>query len=156
MEFGGRYRFAARRDDVWAALNDAAVLKAVIPGCESIHWTGPHSLDLKIKVSLGVVHPVFSGELTLSNVIPARSYTLSGRGKGGILGMAGAAADIHLDDADAATILRFNAAGKADGGIMRLGRALIGQSAQAVIDGFFERIGAQMNVAVVALDPASA
>ena len=39
---------------------------------------------------------------------------------------------------------------------MRLGRALIGQSAQAVIDGFFERIGAQMNVAVVALDPASA
>lgn len=156
MEFGGHYRFAARRSDVWAALNDVAVLKAVIPGCESIHWTGPHSLDLRIRVSLGVVHPVFSGELTLSNVIPAQSYTLAGRGKGGILGMARAAADIHLADDGDATILRFSATGKADGGIMRLGRSLIGQSAQAVIDGFFERIGDEMGVDVAALDPSAA
>ena len=38
-------------------------------------------------------------------------------------------------------MLSFDAAGKADGGIMRLGKALIGNSAQKVIDGFFEAIG---------------
>ena len=49
MDFGGRYLFGAKRDEVWAALNDTRVLKAVIPGCERIEWTGPDSLDLTIK-----------------------------------------------------------------------------------------------------------
>lgn len=148
MEFGGRYRFAAKRAEVWAALNDTAVLKAVIPGCEAIAWTGPATLDLKIKVNLGIVHPVFSGELELSDVHPAERYTLSGHGKGGMLGLAHAAADIALADLADGTLLTFTAHGKADGGIMKLGKALIGHSAQAVINGFFERIAAEMGVAV--------
>jgi carbon monoxide dehydrogenase subunit G len=152
MDFGGRYLFSATRAAVWAALNDTRVLKAVIPGCESIHWTGARTLDLRLKVSLGFVHPVFSGELELSNVLPAERYRLSGRGKGA-LGLAQGAADIVLDDADGGTLLSFMAAGSADGGIMRLGRALIGQSAQKVIDGFFESIGREMGVGVTALTP---
>ena len=151
MDFGGRYLFGAKRAEVWAALNDAGVLRAVIPGCQEIHWTSPTTLDLSIKVSLGIVHPTFAGELTLSNVLPAQSYTLSGRGKGGMLGMAHAAADITLEDAPDGAVLTFAAAGKADGGIMRLGRQLIGNSAQKVIDGFFEAIGKQMSASVVAL-----
>ena len=151
MQFGGRYRFAAARDAVWAALNDVAVLKAVIPGCEAIAWTGPVTLDLRIKVNFGIVHPVFSGELGLSDVQPAERYTLTGRGKGGLLGFAHAAADITLADAAGGTILSFAAIGKADGGIMRLGKALIGSSAQHVIDGFFVAIGREMGVEVTAL-----
>lgn len=151
MDFGGRYLFGAKRAEVWAALNDTAVLGAVIPGCQTIAWSGPETLDLTIKVNFGIVHPTFDGVLTLSNVRSAESYTLSGRGKGGLLGMAHAAADITLDDAAEETMLTFTAAGHADGGIMRLGRAIIGNSAQKVIDGFFESIGAQMGVPVTAV-----
>jgi carbon monoxide dehydrogenase subunit G len=150
MDFSGRYRFSASRHAVWTALNDAAVLKAVIPGCESIEWTGRSTLDLPIKVNLGIVHPVFSGELELANVLPAASYTLAGRGKG-ILGLAHGAADITLADDGAATILSFAAEGTADGRIMQLGRKLVGNSAQKVIDGFFIRIGEEMGVAVTPL-----
>jgi len=156
MDFGGRYRFGAKRADVWAALNDVHVLKAVIPGCEFIDWTSPQTLDLRIKVSLGIVHPTFAGNLTLSNVHPAQRYTLSGRGRGGMLGLAQGAADISLADADNDTILSFAADGKADGGIMRLGRALIGKSAQRVIDGFFESVGREMGAIVTALPPPEA
>ena len=152
MDFGGRYLFGAKRAEVWAALNDTAVLGAVIPGCQTIAWTGPDTLDLTIKVNFGIVHPTFDGTLTLSNVREAESYTLSGRGKGGLLGMAHAAADIVLEDAPDGTMLTFTAAGHADGGIMRLGRAIIGNSAQKVIDGFFESIGAEMGVSVEALE----
>jgi carbon monoxide dehydrogenase subunit G len=152
VDFGGRYLFGAKRAEVWAALNDAKVLGAVIPGCERIDWTGPDTLELTIKVSLGFVHPTFAGELALSNIVPAESYTLTGRGKGGMLGMAQAAADITLDDDPRGTILTFTAAGKADGGIMRLGRSLIGNSAQKLIDGFFEAIGKEMGVEVTALE----
>jgi hypothetical protein len=151
MDFGGRYLFGARRGALWAALNDTRVLKAVIPGCQSIAWTAPDSLELRIKVNFGVVHPVFAGDLTLSNVLAAQSYTLSGRGRGGILGLAHGAADIALSDAADGTILSFAARGSASGGIMRLGRALVGNSAQKVIDGFFDAIGREMGVIVTPL-----
>lgn len=151
VDFGGRYLFGAKRAEVWAALNDTAVLKAVIPGCERIQWTGPSSLDMTIKVNFGIVHPTFDGDLTLSDVHPAERYTLSGRGRGKMLGLAQASAEITLEDAAGGTILSFDAIGKADGGIMRLGKALIGNSAQKVIDGFFDAIGKQMPANVTAL-----
>ena len=151
MDFGGRYLFGTSRADVWAALNDTEVLRAVIPGCESIAWTSETTLDLKIRVNFGLVHPVFAGVLSLSDIRPAERYTLSGRGKGGLLGLAHGSAEIALEDAPNGTILGFQAIGSADAGIMRLGRALIGNSAQRVIDGFFVSIGEQMGVPVVAL-----
>jgi len=151
VDFGGRYLFGAKRAEVWAALNDTAVLGAVIPGCQTIEWTGPDTLDLSIKVNFGIVQPTFEGMLTLSNIREAESYTLSGRGKGGLLGMARASADISLEDAADGTVLTFAAAGHADGGIMRLGKAIVGNSAQKVIDGFFESIGTQIGVTVTAM-----
>ena len=92
MDFGGRYRIAASRVLVWEALNNPEMLKAAIPGCSHIGWTGPETLDLAITVNLGVVKPVFKGELVLTNVVPAASYTLAGKGKGGLLGLAEGAA----------------------------------------------------------------
>lgn len=155
MEFGGRYRFGANRQAVWLALNDVTILRAVIPGCQEIAWTSPTTLDLKVKVDFGLVHPVFAGELQLADVHPAERYRLAGRGKG-LVGLAHAAADISLaDTADSGTLLTFTAAGHADGSIMRLGRALVGNSAQRIIDGFFEAIGRQMGTQVTVLAPQS-
>jgi uncharacterized protein len=154
MDFGGRYRIAASRDAVWAALNDPEKLKAAIPGCSHIAWSGPSTLDLAITVNLGVVKPTFKGELALSNVVPAQSYTLSGRGKGGLMGMAEGAADITLADDGAATLLAFTAQGGASGQVMKLGKAIVGSSAQRIIDGFFERFAAAMGAEIEPLGAA--
>jgi carbon monoxide dehydrogenase subunit G len=151
MDFGGRYLIAAPRDAVWAALNDAEVLKAAIPGCHKIEWNSQTTLDLEIKVNLGVVHPVFKGDLALSGIVPAERYTLSGRGRGGLLGLAEGSADIILSDAGEETLLVFAAQGGASGQIMKLGKAIIGNSAQKVIDGFFERFGDAMGAGVTPL-----
>ena len=51
------------------------------------------------------------------------------------------------------TELNFSADGSASGQLMRLGRGLIGNSAQKVIDGFFERFAAAMGTGITALDP---
>lgn len=148
MEFGGKYLVSAPRQQVWQALNDTQVLKAIIPGCRRIDWTGETTLELEIEVNLGLMQPVFSGDLELRNIVPAESYTLAGKGRGGLLGKAEAAADITLTDAGRHTRLAFTANGGADGGIMKLGKSLIGKSAQKVIDGFFERFGEAMGVEV--------
>jgi carbon monoxide dehydrogenase subunit G len=151
MDFGGRYHFATPREAVWRALNDPAVLKACIPGCRKIEWTGPDALALEVQVDLGLIKPVFGGELTLSNVVPALSYTLSGRGKGGLLGLANGSADIVLSDAEGGSNLVFQANGGASGKIMQLGKALIGNRAQAIIDGFFIHFGEVMGTTVTPL-----
>ncbi|MGV8855912.1 MAG: CoxG family protein [Devosia sp.] len=151
MDFGGRYIVAAPRVAVWAALNDAAMLKAAIPGCHKIVWSGDDTLELEIKVNLGVVHPVFKGDLALTGIVPAERYTLTGRGKGGLMGLAEGSADIILDDHGDDTLLVFAAQGGASGQVMRLGKAIIGHSAQKIIDGFFERFGAAMGAQVTPL-----
>ena len=148
MEFGGKYLVSAPRQAVWKALNDTQVLKATIPGCRRIDWTGETTLELEIEVNLGLMQPVFAGDLELRDIVPAERYTLAGKGRGGLLGKAEAAADIVLSDAGYDTQLVFTAKGGADGGIMKFGKALIGSSAQKVIDGFFERFGEAMGVEV--------
>lgn len=153
MDFGGHYRLKASRDTVWAALNDTAMLKAAIPGCQRIDWTGPAALELEIKVNFGVLHPVFKGDLALSDIVPAQRYRLTGKGRGGLMGLAEGSADIVLSDAGQETALRFSAAGGASGQIMGLGKAIIGGSAQKIIDGFFERFAAAMGVELAVLPP---
>ena len=154
MKFGGHYLLGAPRAAVWSALNDADVLKRTIPGCKSIVWTGPDTLALDIQVNLGLVKPVFSGDLALSDVHPAGHYRLAGKGRGGLLGLAEGAAEITLSDQDGGTRLDFTASGGASGQIMKLGRSLIGNSAQKVIDGFFQRFAAAMGTSLVVIAPA--
>jgi carbon monoxide dehydrogenase subunit G len=148
MEFGGRYHIAAPRVAVWRALNDADVLKRAIPGCHRIDWSAQDALELEIKVNLGVVQPVFKGDLALSDIVPAERYTLTGRGRGGLLGRAEGAAQIVLSDLGEDTLLAFTAEGGGSGQLMKLGKAIVGSSAQKVIDGFFERFGEAMGAVV--------
>jgi carbon monoxide dehydrogenase subunit G len=136
---------------VWAALNDTTILRAAIPGCRQIVWRSASTLDIEVQVRLGLIHPVLGGELELSGVAPAERYTLTGRGHGRFLGLAHASADVSLTDVAEGTELVFSAHGSADGPVMKLGKALIGDRAQWVIDGFFERIGAAMGAPVIAL-----
>jgi len=150
MEFGGRYLFSAPREVVWAALNDTEKLRAAIPGATRLDWTGESTLELELKVSLGVVNPTFTGDLELADVVPAEAYTLSGKGRG-LLGKAEGAARISLRDLPDGTELVFAADGGADGKIMSLGKALIGKSAQRVIDHFFETFGSTFGATVTPL-----
>jgi len=140
---------------VWSALNDTGVLKACIPGCKRIEWVSDAALELEVAVNLGVAQPTFKGDLLLSDVDPAVRYTLTGQGRGGLLGRAQASADIALSDLGGATLLVFTARGGASGQIMKLGKAIVGNSAQRIIDGFFERFGAAMGANVTPLSPDS-
>lgn len=151
MDFGGRYRVAAPRQAVWHALNNTEVLKACIPGAQRLDWTGDETLELELKVNLGLVKPVVKGDLQLSGIVPAERYTLSGRGRGGVLGLAQGAADIVLADDGDATELRFTARGSASPRIMQFGTALIGDRAQKIIDDFFERFGDAIGAEVTPL-----
>jgi len=151
MDFGGRYHLSSPRQEVWRGLNNAEVLKACIPGAQRLDWVGDGALELELQVNLGLVKPVFKGDLTLTNVVPAERCTLSGKGRGGVLGLAQGSADIVLTDDGDGTLLTFVARGGASQRIMQFGSALIGDRAQKVIDSFFERFGEAMGAQVTPL-----
>ena len=70
MEIKGEYRIAASREKIFAALNDADVLKACIPGCESLDKLSDTEMTAKVRLRIGPVSAAFSGRVTLSDMDP--------------------------------------------------------------------------------------
>lgn len=152
MQLKRAYHIATDRDSVWHALNDASVLQQLIPGCSEIKWTSDTSLEARIEINLGVVQPKFTGVLDLSDIDPAKSYTLTGHGKGGLFGKVEGHAHVTLSDVEGGTQLAFTAGGAASGQLARFGSVLLGAGANRLVDGFFTRFGAAMKAEVTPLD----
>ena len=83
MDMSGEYRITAPRDKVWQALNDPAILKQCIPGCESLEKVSDTEMNGKVTAKVGPVTARFGGKVTLSDLDPPTSYKISGEGTGG-------------------------------------------------------------------------
>jgi carbon monoxide dehydrogenase subunit G len=152
MEMTGERRIAAPRERVWQALNDPAVLQAAIPGCESVERIGDDQFQAKVAVKLGPMSARFGGKVTLTNITPPESYTISGEGQGGAMGFAKGGADVALEEVGPEeTILRYNAKAQVGGKMAQLGARLIDSTAKSMADQFFDRFAAQLAPPVVAV-----
>ncbi len=141
----GEERIAAPREAVWAALNDPDVLKACIPGCQSLTMKSPNELEATVKIKIGPVSANFSGEVTLSNLNPPESYTISGEGKGGIAGFAKGGADVRLTEDGDGTILSYDVKAQIGGKLAQLGSRLIDSTSKKLATQFFADLGAKLN-----------
>ena len=88
MTMTGEVQLPASREAVWAKLNDPAVLKACIPGCEELEATDDHGFRAVAKMKVGPVSARFKGKVTLSDLDPPNGYKISGEGEGGVAGFA--------------------------------------------------------------------
>lgn len=145
MDMSGEERIAAPREAVWAALNDPDVLKACIPGCQSLTMKSPNELEATVKIKIGPVSANFSGEVTLSNLNPPESYTISGEGKGGIAGFAKGGADVRLTEDGEGTILSYDVKAQIGGKLAQLGSRLIDSTSKKLATQFFADLGAKLN-----------
>lgn len=141
MDLTGEERIEAPRQAVWDAMNDVAVLKPCIPGCETLEWVSDTDIQAAIKVNLGLIKIRFHGLLILSNLNPPFSYTISGEGQGSIAGFAVGSADVTLEEETPdITILRYVINGDAGGKIAQLGTRYLGSAARKIADRFFANI----------------
>lgn len=139
MDMQDSRRIAAPRAVVWAALNDPDVLKACIPGCESIERLGENELQALVTLKIGPVKASFSGKVTLSNIDPPNGYTISGEGQGGAAGHARGGADVRLEEDGEETVLHYTVRAEVGGKIAQLGSRLIDATAKKLAGEFFER-----------------
>jgi hypothetical protein len=137
MELTGSKIIAADRATVWAALNDAGVLKAAIPGCTDLTGSPAEGFTATVKQKVGPVSATFTGAVTLSNLNPPESYTISGEGKGGPAGFAKGGADVTLREVEGGTELSYAVKAQVGGKLAQLGSRIIDGFAKGMADKFF-------------------
>ena len=139
MDMTGERRIEAPRQTVWQALNDPAVLKASIPGCESLEKLSDTDMKATAAVKIGPISARFSGAVHLSDIDAPNGYTIGGEGQGGVAGFAKGGAKVRLEDAGTATLLHYEVHAQVGGKIAQLGARLIDATAKQMADAFFER-----------------
>jgi uncharacterized protein len=141
----GEVDLAAPQDVVWEKLNDPEVLKACIPGCESLEKTAENELQAVAKIKIGPVSATFRGKVELTDINPPHGYTISGEGQGGIAGFAKGAAKVDLVPVDGGTRMTYAVEAQVGGKIAQLGARLIDGVAKRMADQFFERFAEKVN-----------
>ncbi|MEJ0025719.1 MAG: carbon monoxide dehydrogenase subunit G [Rhizomicrobium sp.] len=157
MEFTGRYIISAPAQRVWDGINDPAILKACIPGCEQIEKTSPTDFVATAKLKIGPVSATFKGKVTLSELDPPHHCRLSGEGQGGVAGFAKGGADVVLTPQGDSTVLSYTATASVGGKLAQIGQRLIDGAAKQIADDFFKRFAAALATErVLAPDPTTA
>ena len=144
MDMTGERRIPAPRGVVWDALNDPDVLKASIPGCQSLEKLSDTEMKATAAVKIGPISARFNGNVQLSDLDPPNAYTISGEGQGGVAGFAKGGAKVNLDEDGGETILRYEVHAQVGGKIAQLGARLVDATAKNMADQFFERFSNQV------------
>jgi hypothetical protein len=159
MDMTGEHRIKAPRQAVWAALNDAEVLKQSIAGCEELNKTSDTEFQAQVTAKVGPVKAKFSGKVTLSELDPPNGYTISGEGQGGAAGFAKGGAKVHLeddpDDRAGGTILKYEVHAQIGGKLAQIGSRLIDGAARKMADDFFSAFAAAVEARSAAAGAAS-
>ena len=137
MTMTGEVQLSAPRQVVWEKLNDPAVLKACIPGCEELEKSADNQFQAVAKMKVGPVSARFKGKVMLSDLDPPNGYKITGEGEGGVAGFAKGGATVGLSEKDGGTLLSYNVEAQIGGKLAQLGQRLINGTAKKLADEFF-------------------
>ena len=138
MELSEEITIPAQITKVYDSLNDIAILKACIPGCEELVKHSDNELEARVVLKIGPVKATFSGKVTLDTANAPNRFSLAGAGDGGIAGFAKGGADVELTADGDNTLLRYSAKAETGGKIAQLGSRLITSTARKLSRAFFE------------------
>ena len=144
MDMTGERRIPAPRQKVWDALNDTDILRACIPGCESLEKTSDTDLKATAAIKIGPIAARFTGKVQLTDLDPPNSYRISGEGQGGVAGFAKGGANVRLSDDGADTLLQYDVKAQVGGKIAQLGARLIDATSKQMADMFFDRFTSEV------------
>jgi carbon monoxide dehydrogenase subunit G len=156
MEMTGEQRIAASRQRVWEALNDPEVLRACIPGCQSLEREGENGFIAVAEVKIGPIGARFKGNVTLNDLDPPNGYTIEGSGNGGVAGNAKGAAKVRLSDDGDGTLVSYEVDAQVGGRMAQLGGPIIDATAKQLAGKFFSRFGEVVTGGLAPAAPATA
>lgn len=146
MEMHGERLIQAPMDTVWSGLNDPDILKICLPGCEKVEQTAENQFAVAMAVKVGPVGARFTGRITLSDILPVRSYRLAFEGQGGAAGFGKGSSRVTLNALGGGCQLSYAVQAQVGGKIAQLGQRLIDSAAKSLADDFFRRFDEQMQL----------
>jgi carbon monoxide dehydrogenase subunit G len=153
MDMQASRSLAITQQQAWEALNDPAILKACIPGCDKLESTGENKYAVGMALKIGPVSAKFSGKIQLADMNPPVSYTLSFEGQGGVAGFGKGTASVSLVPTDAGCDLQYTVHAQVGGKIAQLGQRLIDGAAKSLAEDFFKRFDAAAAERFAASEP---
>lgn len=141
MELTGEQLIPAPRQAVWDALYDPEILRQCIAGCESITKTSETDFEATVQVKVGPVKARFKGKVSLGDLDPPNSCTISGEAQGGVAaGFGKGSARVQLSDAEAGnTRLTYAVNAQVGGKLAQIGARLIDGVAAKMAEDFFAK-----------------
>ena len=140
----GEQLVPASQADTWKALNDPEILRACVPGCESITKVNENEYQVQMTARVGPVSAKFRGRLSLSDIKPPQSYSLAFEGQGGPAGFAKGAAQVRLSPKGDETLLAYDVKANVGGKLAQIGSRLVDIAAKKVADEFFANFNKRM------------
>lgn len=144
MELNGQQLIPASQQRTWDSLNDPEVLKACIPGCETLERTAEGGFVATMSLRIGPVSAKFKGSLTLSDVQAPNSYTIHFDGQGGMAGFGKGSAQVGLAPAEGGTMLSYHAKAQVGGKLAQVGSRLVDAAAGKITNDFFTAFNARV------------
>ena len=138
MEILGQQLIAAPRQKVWDALNDPAILKDCLPGCESVERVTPDEFRVVIKTAIGPLKARFQGSLKIAEALPPESCVMQFEGQGGAVGFGKGTSTVTLKEITDGTELSYEAKAQIGGKLAQVGSRLIDSVAKKMADDFFK------------------
>ena len=137
MEMKGEQLVPASQADTWAALNDPEVLKACVPGCESMERVSDNEYVMLMTARIGPVAAKFKGKMTVSDIHPPQSYRIAFEGQGGVAGFGKGGAQVQLAPEAEGTRLTYQVKASVGGKLAQIGSRLVDAAARKLADDFF-------------------
>ena len=156
MEMSGEQHIPLPQQRVWEALNDPEILKACIPGCETIDRVAENEYKVAMTAAVGPVKAKFSGKLLLSGISAPNSYSLAFEGSGGAAGFGKGSAQVNLAPEGGGTLLTYRATASVGGKLAQIGSRLIDGVAKKMADDFFIRFNKTVAPVAESAIPAAA
>ena len=144
MEMNGEQRIPATQQQTWEALNDPEVLKACVPGCESIEKLSEADYQVLMTARVGPVSAKFKGKLTLSDLDPPNAYSIAFEGQGGVAGFGKGGAKVRLEPDGDETVLRYDVKASVGGKLAQIGSRLVDAAAKKIANEFFAAFNAHV------------
>lgn len=138
MHIAGTQHILAPRAAVWEALNDPAVLKRCLPGCESAERDGPDAFKVVVAAAVGPLRAKFNGTLRMTQVQAPASCVMVFEGQGGAVGFGKGTASVELREQGSQTDLDYTAQAQVGGKLAQIGSRLIDSVATKMSDDFFK------------------
>ncbi len=145
MKLTSSHLLKAPRERVFAALTDPEVLRRCIDGCEKLERTGEDLYEARVRIGLAMIRGTFTGQVRISEKKPPDSLTLVLEGKGSP-GFVRGTAKIELGARGEETELRSESDTAVGGLIAAVGSRLVEGAAKKIMDEFFARFRAQIEV----------